>query len=156
MNGLNKTIVNPENIKGIFPLLSVFLIVVEGLLGYWLFRAESMNERVIVGLLMTVIFIFFLFVALKVKQTEDNKSNSSDEVLRISAERTDEIALVKDKLIKDLMKESEGFKDELAKLKPEYDKLKLQYAKLNRIHDIIMPELDDKIKVKLIDKGILD
>ena len=55
--------VDPSKINNPFSLSAVFLLAVEGLLGYWLSRATDSNERIIAGSLMTLIFLPFLFLS---------------------------------------------------------------------------------------------
>ena len=42
--------VDLSSITGPYQLLGLFLLVVEGLLGYWLFRTQGAGERVFAGL----------------------------------------------------------------------------------------------------------
>jgi hypothetical protein len=48
-------------------LLGVFLAVVEGLLGFWFYQAESGVERSVAGLCMMVLLLGFLYVVLRVE-----------------------------------------------------------------------------------------
>lgn len=66
MNTMPRTKIDFSKITGPYPLLGVFLIVVEGLLGFWLFRAESAIERIVVGFLMTLLLGGFLLVVSRV------------------------------------------------------------------------------------------
>lgn len=60
-------------ITGPFPLLGAFLLIIEGLLGFWLYVAQSVAERIAAGSLMTVIFLVFLFVVLRLGTKEPAK-----------------------------------------------------------------------------------
>ena len=68
MEMMPKTKIDPSKITGKFPLLALFLLVVEVLLGIWLYKAESINERVIAGLFMTSILIYFLIVVKRMQE----------------------------------------------------------------------------------------
>ena len=46
---------DPTKILGPYPLLAAFLLVIETLLGFWFFRAESSFERIVAGLLMVLV-----------------------------------------------------------------------------------------------------
>jgi len=48
--------VDPSSITGPYQLFGLSLLVVEGLLGYWLFRAQGAGERSFTGLVMLLIF----------------------------------------------------------------------------------------------------
>ncbi len=60
-------------VTGQYQLLAVFLTVFEGLLGYWLHRAESGNERGIVGLVMVLILLAFLYVVVKIAPAKSGR-----------------------------------------------------------------------------------
>jgi len=65
--------VDPKNVTSIFGLLTVFLLVFEGMLGFWLFIAGDSSERIVAGLLMTTVLIVFLFLIFKLYQLGHNK-----------------------------------------------------------------------------------
>lgn len=73
MGPIPKTNIDPSKISGPYPLLTVFLLVVESFLGYWLFKSDNSFERVVSGFFMILIFAGFLFVVLKlsVKEKKD-------------------------------------------------------------------------------------
>lgn len=62
--------VDLSSIIGPYQLLGLFLLVVEGLLGYWLFRAESAVERGFTGLVMVLILFGLLYAVIRMKQDE--------------------------------------------------------------------------------------
>lgn len=62
--------INPSKIKTPYQLLVVFLGVVEVLLGYWISQASSSNERIVAGILMTVIFIIFLVKVVQLRKLD--------------------------------------------------------------------------------------
>lgn len=66
--------VDPSKIKGPYQLLTVFLIAVESILGYWMIRIpdDRSSERIVPGILVTIIFIIFLIITLKIRQTDSN------------------------------------------------------------------------------------
>lgn len=68
MNALPKTKVDLSAITGKYPLLALFLLVTEALLGLWLFLAESIAERTTAGALMVLMFAGFLFVILQISK----------------------------------------------------------------------------------------
>lgn len=139
-----KTIISAETIKGIFPLLTVFLSVVEGLFGYWLYRAENVSERIIVGIIMAVIFIVFLMVAKQIDISRSNgrRPSTIDEEFKGDAPKiVNEIISLRDKEIEKLKKSE----DELHELKPKYDRLK------HAVDDIMMPSLDPVAKSKVLE-----
>lgn len=57
-------------IRGPYALLALFLVVVEALLGYWFFKADSMEERCIVGVIMLLILVAVLLVVKGITPTE--------------------------------------------------------------------------------------
>jgi hypothetical protein len=57
-------------ITGPWPLLGLFLLVTEGLLGSWLFRAENSVERGFSGLLMTLILGGLLYAVIRMSRKE--------------------------------------------------------------------------------------
>jgi hypothetical protein len=54
-----------SKITGPYPLLGAFLVVVEGLLGFWLFKAANPIERSFAGLIMAGVLLGFLWAFLK-------------------------------------------------------------------------------------------
>jgi hypothetical protein len=76
MDTVPKTKIDLSKITGPYPLLGLFLLVVEGLLGFWLFRANSMIERIVVGSFITLIFGGFLFVLVRISTKMEAKSKS--------------------------------------------------------------------------------
>lgn len=50
----------PADIRNRYSLLGAFLLVVEGLLGYWLYIASDVTERYVIGGIMTGVFVSFL------------------------------------------------------------------------------------------------
>lgn len=68
MASLPKTKVDLGNITGKYPLLALFLLVTEGLLGLWIFLAENTAERIAAGILMTLIFGVFLLVVIQISR----------------------------------------------------------------------------------------
>jgi hypothetical protein len=75
--------VDPSKINNPFSLSAVFLLAVEGLLGYWLSRATDSTERIIAGSLMTLIFLPFLFLIFKLalNKTQSDSPRVLDEKL---------------------------------------------------------------------------
>ena len=59
-----------SKITGFYPLMGAFLIVVEGLLGFWIWRAGGETERIVAGILMTIIFCVFLYIVLRIAKKE--------------------------------------------------------------------------------------
>lgn len=74
MTNFERTKVDPAKITGPYQLLSLFLIVVEGLLGFWLFRAGESIERIVAGVLMTLILGGFLYVFLRMLKRNEGES----------------------------------------------------------------------------------
>lgn len=74
MNPPSRSPIDPAKILGPYPLLAAFLLVIETLLGFWLFRAESSSERIVAGLLMVVIFGGFLFTVIRIGQQDQSKT----------------------------------------------------------------------------------
>jgi hypothetical protein len=68
MVDLPKSKVNLKDITGPYPLLGLFLIVVEALLGFWMYQADNALERTGAGLLMTVLLVVFLFVVMRMEK----------------------------------------------------------------------------------------
>ncbi len=59
-----------SKIKGPYQLLGAFLIIVEVFIGFWFSRAENATERIIAGVLMTLIFLAFLYVIIYTEREE--------------------------------------------------------------------------------------
>jgi hypothetical protein len=57
-----------SDITGPYPLLGAFLLIVESLLGFWIYRAESSTERIIAGLLMVALLAGFLIVVVRMQR----------------------------------------------------------------------------------------
>jgi|SRR5262249_50868160 len=62
--------VNLSSITGPYQLFGLSLLVVEGLLGYWLFRAQSAVERGFTGLVMVSIFFGLVYAVIRMTQRE--------------------------------------------------------------------------------------
>lgn len=76
MNNIPKTNIDLSKITGKFPLLGLFLLVVEALLGFWLFLADSTVERMTAGFFMTVIFGSFLAVLVRLSGHKEMESET--------------------------------------------------------------------------------
>ncbi len=74
---MGKQLFNPEKITTLYSLLAAFLVIVEASLGTWLIMSNSTTEKVIAGILITVIFLSFLYALYKIKieKIENNKLN---------------------------------------------------------------------------------
>jgi hypothetical protein len=69
MSGIpSRTQIKLSDIKGPYPLLAVFLLIVESLLGFWLFRADGPVERVIAGFFMVLLLGAVLYVVTNVQR----------------------------------------------------------------------------------------
>ncbi len=64
---------DPKNVTTIFGLLTVFLLALEGILGFWLFVADDSTERIVAGILMTVVLLVFLFTIFKLYELGHNR-----------------------------------------------------------------------------------
>jgi len=73
MNAIPKTKVDILSITGKYPLLGLFLVVIEGLLGSWIFLAANTTERVVAGILMTMTFGGFLLALIQVSKEPEKK-----------------------------------------------------------------------------------
>ena len=67
MVALPKTQVEFTKITGPYPLLALFLLVAEGLLGFWLFKTEGVPERLVAGTLMVLLMAGFLVAILRMQ-----------------------------------------------------------------------------------------
>ena len=68
-----------SKVKGPYPLLAMFLLVINGLLGYWFFRAEGAVERVLAGLMLLAflaVFVFAIIAILKLQRVEPRPQSS--------------------------------------------------------------------------------
>ncbi len=63
--------INPSKINNLYSLLSVFLIVVEGVIVLWISKAEGSLERIIAGITGVVLFIIFLILVLNSKREHE-------------------------------------------------------------------------------------
>ena len=66
MDVFSKLKVNHSVIPEPYLFFGLFLLVFESLLGFWIYRAESMNEGIFAGSSMILIFVIFLISTLKV------------------------------------------------------------------------------------------
>jgi|CXWL01.1.fsa_nt_gi hypothetical protein len=64
---------DPTTIKGPYPLLTIFLIAIEGILTLWLTLSNTSEERISVGIFMVVIFLAFLVVVVFIKRYDVSK-----------------------------------------------------------------------------------
>src|ERR1044072_2706699 len=62
-----RTTIKLSDITGPYPLLGVFLVIVESLLGFWLFQADDATERIVAGSLMVLLLGGFLYVVLRMQ-----------------------------------------------------------------------------------------
>ena len=69
-----KSSFDPTKITGFYPLTAAFLLVMESLLGFWLFKAGDSIERIVAGSLMTLIFLGFIYLLYSVKRDEAKKT----------------------------------------------------------------------------------
>src|ERR1051325_6221114 len=63
-----KALFKLSDIKGPYPLLGAFLLIVESLLGLWLFRATGSLERTIAGLIMVSLLAAFLYTVMRMQK----------------------------------------------------------------------------------------
>ncbi len=61
--------INVDTSKARKIAMAAFLLVVEASLGYWLIQSDDRTEKILAGSMITVIFLVFLFIALKIAQT---------------------------------------------------------------------------------------
>jgi hypothetical protein len=81
MDPLPRTKVDVTKITGPYALLGLFLLITEGLLGFWFFRAGDKMERMVVGGFMTLIFVLFLYVVMRIA-TKVEQAGSAQPVPR--------------------------------------------------------------------------
>ena len=67
-----------SKITSIFPLLALFLLVVEGLLGFWISKAEGSSERIATGLIMVFTLVPFLITAVIISQKRSGGVNGPE------------------------------------------------------------------------------
>lgn len=65
-----------SSINGPYQLIGLSLLVVEGLLGYWLFRAESPLERGFTGLVMLLIFFGLIYAVIQIRKISHSEPQS--------------------------------------------------------------------------------
>jgi len=68
VTGASRTPIDVTKITGPYPLLGLFLVVVEGMLLFWMARAEEGVERTIAGGLMALLLAAFLFAFLRMRK----------------------------------------------------------------------------------------
>lgn len=68
---LERTTIDPTKITGPYSLLALFLIIVEGLLGAWLYLAQNSLERIIAGILIASILFGFLYVFSRMRKSSE-------------------------------------------------------------------------------------
>lgn len=78
-----------SKITGAYQLLGAFLLVVEGVLTFWIYASENVVERIVAGILMTFIFVYFLNVVRSMKSEEEVST-------RISPPGLDELAVAEE------------------------------------------------------------
>lgn len=71
-----------SKITGPYQLLGAFLLVVEAILILWMRSAEHMVERIVAGILMALIFLYFLHVVRSMKNEEEETRRISPPGLR--------------------------------------------------------------------------
>jgi len=98
MNIYEKIKVDPTKIKGPYSLLALFLLVVEGLLGYWISLAQSSLERSIAGVLIAIVLLGFLYAFVRWRKSpikalrpmqglSDNVTPAKKEATKIEVEK---------------------------------------------------------------------
>lgn len=70
-NKLPKSRFDPSKITGTYPLLAAFLLIGETVLIYWLSKATTSFERIIAGILITIIFIVFMIIVKQMNRVDD-------------------------------------------------------------------------------------
>ena len=88
MSGKSK-LFDPAKISNKYSVLAAFLIAMEALLGGWLFLADTRQERIWTGVLMTLIFLAFL-AAITYIAASDRAPAPAPGVDRVARERVTE------------------------------------------------------------------
>ena len=69
--------VNLSSITGPYQLFGLSMLVIEGPLGYWLFRAQSAIERSFTGLVMLLIFFALIHAVIRMTQAPPPRAEST-------------------------------------------------------------------------------
>lgn len=148
MDGFLKPKVDLSAIPGPYRIFGLFLLVSEGLLGFWFYIAESTTERISAGISMTFILGIFLFFILKVRILDVSGPSIpkkfedllNDELKHMNSHSTN--------LENQLNKEREDVKSlTVEKSKCENENQKMKF--------VIAMELDDENLEKFKERGIL-
>src|SRR5260221_3022692 len=70
MKNPSQTKIDISAITGPYQVLGLLLLVIEGLMGYWLFRADSSMERGFTGLVMVLILFGLFYSVIRIKREE--------------------------------------------------------------------------------------
>ena len=79
-----KSSVDPTKITGPYPLLASLLIVVEGLLGFWFFKAEGPIERSVAGILMTAILLAVIIAVIRIVERSKLRVRGLDTTITVA------------------------------------------------------------------------
>jgi hypothetical protein len=150
MEAFSKLKVDLSQIPGPHRIQGLFLLVLESLLGFWLFKAESINERVFAGSIMGLIFIIF---SLKVMTA----GSSFKHVIEPNVSKKYE------ELITDLLKDKNSYKtlleNDITERKHTIESLRNEKRQCEKerekMRTVINIELEDEIREKLYERGIL-
>jgi len=148
MDAFSKLKVDLSVIPGPYRIFGLFLLVFESLLGFWLYRAESINERIFAGSSMTLIFVIFLISALKVMRLGVSEQSIPKKIEELINSEFKDINSLKTNLENQLNKEREEVKSLIA----ERSKCENECQKMRTI---IAYEVDVETWEKLKGRGIL-
>ena len=168
MGIFSKTQIDLSKIKGPYALLAAFLLVFEGLVGFWLFQAESTYERIITGSIMAVIFIVFIIAVVDIATKRAGEASKpaapegpSTEVTIEFCDRKEDV----EKKVTDLLKETKeslyyyggtGFIGDYQHWREELGKkLKDEKIKIVRLIDLKTPkEIKEVLKTMKEEESI--
>lgn len=148
MDAFSKLKVDLSVIPGPYRIFGLFLLVFESLLGFWLYRAESINERIFAGSSMTLIFVIFLISTLKVMRLDVSGQSIPKKIEDLVNAELKDINSYKTNLENQLNKE----RDEVKSLVVGKSKCENECQKMRTI---IYTELNDETLGKLKGRGIL-
>ncbi len=78
LNKLPKTNINPAKITTTKALLTAFLLIFETIFVFWLFKATSSFERIVAGIIIAAVFVFFLIIVKQLEKPVDVPSTTNE------------------------------------------------------------------------------
>ena len=144
---LPKIKIDPSKITNQYSLLAVFLVVSEGLLGFWMYQAENATERLFVGLFILLILLAFLRYMPKIIRGDASISGYHEGI--------EDRAVEENRKLSQKDKELDECGTELSRTKEELKTLRKSNSVLDTEKQGILRELNSETLHSLIEKEII-